>query len=133
MKCVDPCLTRTVTVKGRTYLLNDKNYLRQFSDWDEQLRDWLAASENLTLREEHLYVVGLLRSLFAESKKHPVVRMVTHRTGSAVWRRPRHHETFSHPLPRRPAPGLPHRRSADAGQLLLRVILFRPFPTLPTA
>ncbi len=77
MKCVDPCVTKTVTLNGKTYLLNDKNYLRQFTEWDEHIRDWLAAAEKLELQEQHLHVLDFLRGLFAERKKHPVVRMVT--------------------------------------------------------
>lgn len=77
MKCVDPSVTKTVTLNGKDYMLNDRNYLRRFHEWDEDIRDWLAAFEKLELQAEHLHVIEFLRGLFAERKKHPVVRMVT--------------------------------------------------------
>lgn len=77
MKCVDPCIIRQVTLGTKTYLLNDKNYLKNFTDWDEEIRDWLASAEKIELSPEHIHVVNLLRKLFAQTPKHPVLRMIT--------------------------------------------------------
>lgn len=76
MKCVDPCIVRTITLGEKSYLVNDRNYLKQFQDWDERIRDWLAAAEGIELCPEHLQVIDLLRDLFAASGRHPVLRTV---------------------------------------------------------
>lgn len=77
MKCVDPCIIKTITLGSDTYLVNDKNYLKKFSDWDERIRDWLASAEQIKLSSEHLHILDLLRNLYAKNGKHPVLRMIT--------------------------------------------------------
>lgn len=77
MVCVDPCIVRSVALGGKTYLVNDKNYLKNFYDWDEPIRDWLASAEQIELSPEHLYVIELLRRLYSGSTRHPVLRMIT--------------------------------------------------------
>ena len=77
MKCFDPNVKKIIDLGTRKYLLNDKNYLVNFSDWDEQIRDWLASNEKITLNEEHLFVIDFLRKLFSQNRQHPVLRMAT--------------------------------------------------------
>lgn len=77
MKCFDPTISRSVTLKSKTYLLGDKFYLRNFSDWDENIRDWLAQKEDTELTSEHLVVIGFLRNSYSRNNRHPAVRMVT--------------------------------------------------------
>ena len=77
MKCVDPCITQCIALGAKSYVVNDKNYLKNFADWDEKIRDWLASAEKIELTPEHLYIIDLLRRLFAKNQKHPVLRMVT--------------------------------------------------------
>lgn len=77
MKCVDPCIVKSITLGNETYLVNDKNYLKKFADWDERIRDWLASAERIELNAEHLHIIELLRKLYAKSGKHPVLRMIT--------------------------------------------------------
>lgn len=59
------------------YLLGDKYYLKNFSDWDETLRDWLSQKEGVELTIEHLIVIDFLRKSFSGNNRHPAVRMVT--------------------------------------------------------
>ena len=77
MKCFDPSVTKTIDLEAQTYLLNDKNYLIDFSCWDEHIRDWLASNEKIELNEEHLFVIDFLRKLFSQNRQHPVLRTVT--------------------------------------------------------
>lgn len=77
MKCVDPTITKYIELEGKTYSVNDKNYLRQFDDWDETIRDWLASVEKVELSSEHRYIIDLLRDLYSKRRKHPVLRMIT--------------------------------------------------------
>ena len=76
-KCYDPTIIRSVTLQLKTFLLGDKFYLRSFSDWDENIRDWLAQKENIDLNHEHLVVIESLRKNYTNYNKHPAVRMVT--------------------------------------------------------
>ena len=76
MQCVNPDITKIITLGANTYLVNDKNYLKDFSAWDVQIRDWLALQERLGLTLEHLQVIDIMRRIFAEQRKHPVVRTV---------------------------------------------------------
>ncbi len=75
--CYNPEKQREITVSTRNYLLNDKYYLINFDDWDEVIRDWLADREEIRLTAEHLRVVSFLRQTFGQTKKHPVLRIIT--------------------------------------------------------
>ena len=77
MKCFDPKISRTISLDSKEYLLNDKFYLKNFTAWDANIRDWLASQEKLELGEEHHYVIIFLRNYFTKAKVHPVVRTIT--------------------------------------------------------
>ena len=77
MQCFDPAITREIDIDGTTYLANDKYYLKEFSDWNPRIRDWLAEREDIVLGPEQLHVIEFLRATFAGNRRHPVLRMVT--------------------------------------------------------
>jgi TusE/DsrC/DsvC family sulfur relay protein len=77
MKCFDPSINKTIALGAKHYLLNDKNYLKDFSQWDDQIRDWLASQEKIDLSPEHIHVIAFLRNGFSLNKLHPVVRTIT--------------------------------------------------------
>jgi TusE/DsrC/DsvC family sulfur relay protein len=77
MQCFDPNNSRTITIGEKSYLTNDKYYLIEYLDWDEQVRDWLASKENIDLESEHLCAIKFIREDYARTKVHPVVRAVT--------------------------------------------------------
>ena len=77
MECYNPAVHREVIISSKKYLLNDKYYLKNFTDWDEAIRDWLASRENILLNSEHLQVIHFLRRTFEQSKRHPVIRIIT--------------------------------------------------------
>ncbi len=77
MKCFDPEISRIISIESKNYLLNDKFYLKDFSSWDANIRDWLAAQEKLELGENHHCTIQFLRDYFTKTKVHPVVRTVT--------------------------------------------------------
>ncbi len=76
MEYFDPNIDRIILLDSKKYLLNDKFFVRDFSDWDEKLRDWLASQFKLELGEEHYYVIKILRDYYSEMRIHPVVRTV---------------------------------------------------------
>jgi TusE/DsrC/DsvC family sulfur relay protein len=77
MKYFNPEITKVIAIGSRKYLVNDKYYIKNFSDWDEELRDWLAEKEALKLNSEHIFVIYFLRHAFEHHRRHPVVRMIT--------------------------------------------------------
>lgn len=77
MKCFDPTVTRKVKIGEKTYVTNDKYYLIDYLDWDEQFRDWCASKENIKLTAEHHQILQFIRESFACRKVQPVVRTVT--------------------------------------------------------
>lgn len=56
---------------------DSKGYLVDPAAWNPDLRDRLAAEENVVLNEEHHQVIYFLRSYFLENRMHPVIRMIT--------------------------------------------------------
>ncbi len=62
---------------SKKYLLNDKFYLIDITDWDEEIRDWLAAKEEIELTSEHFFIIDFLRKDFLDKKVHLVIRAVT--------------------------------------------------------
>lgn len=81
MQCFNPEVQREITISSQKYVVNDKYYLVEFSDWDEAILDWLADRENVILTPEHMHVIGYLREMFETSKRHPVIRMITAELG----------------------------------------------------
>jgi tRNA 2-thiouridine synthesizing protein E len=77
MECVDPAITRQISLGSRDYTVNDKNYLRDFDEWDQQFMDWSAAAEKIELSQEHLHVINYLRQIFSKNRQHPVIRILT--------------------------------------------------------
>jgi TusE/DsrC/DsvC family sulfur relay protein len=77
MKCFNPDVTREVNLGSKKYIVNDKYYLKNFSDWNEQIRDWQAERERIILLSEHIVVIDFIRKAFEQYKRHTVVRMIT--------------------------------------------------------
>lgn len=81
MECFDPKIDRVIEIGERLYHVNDKYYLRNILNWDQQIRDWLASREKINLEPEHIYALEFLREEFERKKNHPVVRIVTAELG----------------------------------------------------
>lgn len=58
MKDFNPEINREVNIGSKKYLVNNKYYLKNFSGWDEQIRDWLAEKEKFTLILEHISCIS---------------------------------------------------------------------------
>ncbi len=72
-----PEIKREIKISSHKYVVNDKYYLIDFSAWNEEIRDWLANKEELTLGHEHIHTVNHLRTLYAQNKRHPSLRTVS--------------------------------------------------------
>ena len=77
MECFTPNITRKICLDDKNYLLNDKFYLLDFSEWDANIRDWFALKVKLELTSEHNHVVFFLQNCFTKNRRHPVLRTVT--------------------------------------------------------
>ena len=75
--CFNPEIRRELRFADKTYVVNDRYFLIDYDEWDEQFRDWLAEKESITLQPEHLTAIKSLRESYAKYKRHPVIRMVT--------------------------------------------------------
>lgn len=77
MECFNPEISREIEISSKKYLLNDRYYLLDFHCWDEEVRKWLANKEGIALSSEHLHAINHLRDNFEQTKRHPVIRVVT--------------------------------------------------------
>lgn len=77
MDCFDPAVSEVLNLGTKKYLLNQRKYLKNFAEWDEPVRDWLASQEGIVLTEEHLHAIGFLRDYFSSNKERPVIRKIT--------------------------------------------------------
>ena len=60
MECFDPTVSQVLNLGVKQYLLNHKKYLKTFSEWDEQIRDWLASQEGIDLTPKHLHTIAIV-------------------------------------------------------------------------
>lgn len=77
MDCFNPKISREIKISSKKYLVNDKYYVFDLSAWDEDLSDWLADKEGISLNQEHLHIISHLREMFEIYKRHPVMRTAT--------------------------------------------------------
>lgn len=70
-------LSHYLELNGKRYLLSDQNHLLDLSTWDHQIRDYIAHELDLTLSEDHIKVINLIRASYKKRRKHPFVRVVT--------------------------------------------------------
>jgi tRNA 2-thiouridine synthesizing protein E len=65
-----------VEVKGKRYLLTDKNQLSDVNAWDSNILDWLAEKADVKLQEEHRTAIEYIREAYTTRDRHPAVRLV---------------------------------------------------------
>ena len=70
-----------ITVNGRTIELDAEGYLRNLSDWDKDVAEQLAESENLTLSEDHWQVIEILRDFYHTYEQSPAMRPLVKAVG----------------------------------------------------
>lgn len=64
-------------IEGKRYLLSDQHHLLNLDSWDDKIRDYIAKKVSLTLKEDHVKVIDIIRKSYHVRKKHPFVRVVT--------------------------------------------------------
>ncbi|MEF9841097.1 MAG: TusE/DsrC/DsvC family sulfur relay protein [Raoultibacter sp.] len=70
-----------LVVGDRTLLLDDDGFLEDASQWDEEVAEKLAETEDVELTPEHWEIINYLRDYYAEYSVAPMVRKMLKDTG----------------------------------------------------
>lgn len=70
-------------VGDRTILLDDDGFLEDADQWDEEIAQALAATEEVELTPEHWEVINYLRDYYKEYNVAPMVRKLLKETGKS--------------------------------------------------
>ncbi len=65
-----------VEIGGRSIAVDNEGYLRNLDDWSRPVAEDLAASEGLTLTNEHWEIIDILRNFYAEYQVSPAMRIL---------------------------------------------------------
>ena len=65
------------TLDGRTIAVDDEGFMTEYSEWDEQLSEALAAQIGLQLTDEHRQVIRFLRQDFADKGETATLRRIS--------------------------------------------------------
>lgn len=70
-------------VGDRTLLLDEDGFLDNADDWNEEVAQVLAATEEVELTPEHWEIINYLRKYYAEFNVAPMVRKLLKDTGKS--------------------------------------------------
>lgn len=70
-------------VGDRLLLLDEDGFLDNAADWDEEVAQVLAVSEEVELTDEHWAIINYLRNYYAEFGVAPMVRKMLKDTGKS--------------------------------------------------
>ena len=72
-----------LVVGDRTLALDEDGFLEDASQWDEEVAEKLAETEEVVLTDEHWEVINYLRGYYAEFGVAPMVRKMLRDTGKS--------------------------------------------------
>ncbi len=73
-----------IEINGTTYETDEEGYLVNLSEWNEQLADIIAKTENVEMTPSHWEVVNFLRDYYSEYQIAPAVRVLTKAIGKQL-------------------------------------------------
>jgi tRNA 2-thiouridine synthesizing protein E len=73
-----------IEVNGTTYETDEEGYLVNLADWNKDIADAIAKSENVDMSENHWEVVNFLREYYDEYQIAPAVRVLTKAIGKQL-------------------------------------------------
>ncbi len=73
-----------IEVNGKSLETDEEGYLINLSDWDEDVAQVLAQSENVALTDAHWEVINFLREYYNEYQIAPAVRVLTKAIGKKL-------------------------------------------------
>ena len=74
----------TITVSGKTIEVDEEGYLTNLADWNTEVANYIAQTENVTMTDQHWEVVNFLREYFEEYQIAPAVRVLTKAIGKKL-------------------------------------------------
>ncbi|MFO7592474.1 MAG: TusE/DsrC/DsvC family sulfur relay protein [Pseudomonadota bacterium] len=74
----------TMDVGGRSIDVDEEGYLTNINDWDRDVAQELAKSENLEMTDSHWEVIDFLREYYNEYQIAPAVRVLTKAIGKKL-------------------------------------------------
>ena len=74
----------TMTAAGKTVEVDEEGYLTNINDWDKDIAEELAKSENVNMTDAHWEVIDFLREYYNEYQIAPAVRVLTKAIGKKL-------------------------------------------------
>ena len=71
----------TIEVNGKSYETDEEGYLVNLADWNEDVANHIAKTENVDMSANHWEVVNFLRGYYDEFQIAPAVRVLTKAIG----------------------------------------------------
>ncbi len=73
-----------IDVNGKTYETDEEGYLVNLADWNKDVAEYIAKTENVNMSEQHWEVVDFLRGYYDEYQIAPAVRVLTKAIGKKL-------------------------------------------------
>ena len=73
-----------IEVNGKSYETDEEGYLVNLADWNKDVADYIAKSENVAMTDQHWEVVDFLRGYYDEYQIAPAVRVLTKAIGKKL-------------------------------------------------
>jgi TusE/DsrC/DsvC family sulfur relay protein len=74
----------SIEVNGNSYETDEEGYLINLSDWNKEVAEYIAKTENIEMTEQHWEVINFLREYFEEYQIAPAVRVLTKAIGKKL-------------------------------------------------
>ena len=73
-----------IEVDGKTYETDEEGYLINLAEWNTDVANFIAKTENIEMSDQHWEVVNFLREYFDEYQIAPAVRVLTKSIGKKL-------------------------------------------------
>lgn len=70
-----------IEVKGKSYETDEEGYLLNLAEWNQDVAEYIATTENLNMTDNHWEVINFLREYYDEYQIAPAVRVLTKAIG----------------------------------------------------
>ncbi len=73
-----------IDVNGKSYETDEEGYLVNLAEWNKDVAEYIAKTENVNMSEQHWEVVDFLRGYYDEYQIAPAVRVLTKAIGKKL-------------------------------------------------
>ena len=73
-----------IEVNGKSYETDEEGYLVNLGEWDVDVANYIAGTENITMTDQRWEVVNFLREYLEEYQIAPAVRVLTKAIGKKL-------------------------------------------------